>query len=989
MQDLRNGGLRALVLGSVLVMVVGLVGFAATATAQEPATPADQAQPVAGEFQEEVSVTGTLIPRPTLEAMSPVSTLEIEELSYRGLTRLEDLLTSLPQVFAAQNSTIANGASGTATVDLRYLGAVRTLVLVDGRRLQSGDAFSTSPDLNFIPASLVKRVDILTGGASSVYGADAVAGVVNFVLDKDFEGFRGGIQFGGYQHDNRNDTAQDANAARGFSYPTGQAWDGGAISANIAYGGKFAEGKGHASMYVDYRRTSALLKQRRDYLACSFALGDNGPICGGSGTIADGQFQAYDADWNLTGRYTLDRSGPGNTFRNRTGADVFNYGPYNYMQRPDERWAAGGFINYKFNKALEAYVDIMTMDDYTDAQIAPSGDFGNTQQLNCDNPMLSDQQRQLLCTNAGWGPTDIANIVILKRNVEGGGRVSQLRHTALRYLGGIKGDLGKGWAYDFYGLQGEVHSPQKYQHDFSINRLQEALLVTGDPNDPSTWQCSSGNPNCVPYNIFRIGGVTQAALNYLEVPLILDSGTKTSMVSLKFTGDLGESGVKLPTASEGIQLALGLESRNESLFVHPDMTYQTGDGAGQGGATNPVEGAYRVDEGFLEVLLPLMQDMTGAKDLSLELGYRYSDYTTSGGHSSYKGQLSYAPLPDLRLRLGFNRATRAPNVQELFVPTGVQLLGTSDPCAGANPSYTQAECARTGVSAAQYGHIQENPAGQYNALTGGNVNLDPETADTFTAGLVITPAALPTFTAALDYYDIKIEKVIGALFPDDVINTCATTGNPTLCSLIHRDVAGTLWLMPTGYTIANNQNIGVLTSKGLDVNATYFVAAGNAGLLSFNLIGTYLQERQVDTGLYKYDCAGYFGNQCGDPTPTWRHLARVSWETNWKTTLSLGWRMIGAVDNDDLSSNPALGDPSNVDLLKTNDQDAFGAAHYFDLAASINVIKGVQFTLGINNLADKEPPIAPGDQGNDYGPGYHGTYDPYGRYLFTSIQFTF
>ena len=189
---------------------------------------------------ETVQVTGTLIPRPTLEAMSPVTTLEVEELTYRGINRIEDLLTTLPQVFAAQNSTASNNASGTATVDLRYLGPQRTLVLLDGRRLMPGDASpgggsaAVAPDLNFIPSALVKRVDVLTGGASSVYGADAVSGVVNFVLDREFQGIRGGFQQSGFQHNNGNVQAQEMNRAVGFSYPSGSMWNAAPTDFNVA-----------------------------------------------------------------------------------------------------------------------------------------------------------------------------------------------------------------------------------------------------------------------------------------------------------------------------------------------------------------------------------------------------------------------------------------------------------------------------------------------------------------------------------------------------------------------------------------------------------------------------------------------------------------------------------------------------------------------------------------------------------------------------------
>jgi outer membrane receptor protein involved in Fe transport len=944
------------------------------------------------QYVDEVTVTGSLIPRPTLEAMSPVTTLDVEEINYRGTTRIEDLLMSLPQVFAAQNSTIANGASGTATVDLRFLGTDRTLVLIDGRRMSSGDAFATAADLNFIPAALVKRVDILTGGASSVYGADAVAGVVNFILDTDFEGVRVSLSGGSFQHDNNNQVAQAMNTKRGFDVPSGSSWDGGIINASVALGGKFGDGeKGHASGYIDYREAQAMLKSTRDYTNCAGGLGANGPVCGGSGTWQHGAFLVYDEDWNGAGSWVLDPDGPGNTFRPRVSSkDVYNYAPLNFMQRPDEKLSAGAFVNYEWNRHFRGYVEAMLMDDYTDAQIAPSGDFGNTSYINCDNPMLTAQQRDALCTNAGWGPTDIANVVILRRNVEGGGRVSQIRHDAFRLVTGLKGELNDAWSYDVYGLNAEVHSPQTYANELNSFRLQEALFVQGDPNDPSTWQCMSAqarSEGCVPWNIFRMGGVTQEALDYLALPLILNSGTKTRMASGRVTGDLRQYGMAFPRAAEGIRIALGAEYRDEFLFVNPDLAYRQGIGAGQGGPTLPVEGSFNLREVFTEALIPILQGVRGAKDLSLELGYRFSDYSTSGGHDTYKAQASWAPNDTMKMRAGLNRATRAPNVQELFVPQGLGLGGSEDICAGPNPTATPEQCARTGVPTSRYGTILENPAGQYNTLGGGNPDLEPEIADTITLGIVFTPPAISGLIAAFDYYDIQIEKTIGALGADDIVATCAETGNPALCSLIHRDVAGTLWLMPSGYTVTTQQNVGELGAEGIDANISYVRPLGGNSL-SLNMIGTYNMETSINTGLYSYDCLGFFGNQCANPSPDWRHMARASLQTG-PAVWSLGWRMVGAVDNDDLSDNPAIGNAGNVALLEVNDIATIGAQNYFDLAASYNVMKGVQFTVGVNNVFDQEPPLAPGMQDNDYGTGFYGTYDPNGRYVHASIGFEF
>jgi iron complex outermembrane recepter protein len=931
---------------------------------------------------QEVTVTGSLIPRPTLEAMSPVTSLDVEEIAYRGTTRLEDLLTSLPQVFPAQNSTISNGASGTATVDLRYLGSVRTLVLIDGKRMSAGDAFEVAPDLNFIPAALVKRVDILTGGASAVYGADAVAGVVNFVLDKDFEGVRASVSGSSNQHNNNNSAYQAMSAAKGFSVPSGSVWDGKNYDASVALGGKFGDGKGHASAYLDYRKTDALLEDARDYTNCSVGLGANGPICGGSGTWQLGRFQVFSPDFSSRLADLVVDATTGNTMRPRIGSDLYNYAPSNYMQRPDVRIAGGAFVNYEFNKHAEGYIEAMLMSDMTDAQIAPSGDFNNTEQLNCDNPMLSAQEVQVLCTNNGYKAHDIANVVIGRRNIEGGGRDSVLRHDDFRLVTGVKGEINKAWSYDAYGLNAEVHSPQRYANDFNVNHIQDALIVDGNPNDPSTWHCRSGNTGCVPWNIFKVGGVTKEALAYLQLPEVLESGTKTQLVSAKVTGDLRAYGLAFPSASEGVKVALGTEFRKESLFVAPDLAFQEALGAGSGGPTLPVSGSFRVKEFFVEGLIPIVQGAPLAKDLSLELGYRRSTYSINGTFPTWKVQGSYAPTASLKLRAGINRATRAPNVQELFTPQGLGLGGSSDPCAGDKPTFTAAQCALTGMPANLYGHVPEDPANQYNTLGGGNPNLSPEIADTKSVGLVFTPAVVSGFSAALDFYDIKIKDTIGSLGADDIINQCAATGDPKLCSLIHRDVAGTLWLFQSGYTLTTNQNIGKLGSRGVDANLSYMRPVGSSSL-SLSMIGTYMLHSTIDTALYSYDCRGFFGYHCGSPSPKWRHLAHASFQTG-KIVLSLGWRMVGAVTNDAGSSNPAIGDPSNVALLQKNDIYEIGAHHYFDIAASYAITRGVQLTLGVNNILDKAPPLGAGF-GNFLGK----TYDPYGRYIHSVLNFSF
>ncbi len=980
-----NVGLTRFFRGASFIALAILIVFGSAVLAAEAGEDKDTIQKA--DHTDEVTVTGSLIPRPTLEALSPVTVVGVEEITYSGVSRIEDLMTQLPQAFAGQNSTWANGASGTATVNLRHLGSNRTLVLINGRRMAPGDASSVySPDLNVVPAALVKRVDVLTGGASSVYGTDAVAGVVNFVMDTEFEGVRGGIQYSFYQHDNNNSLAQAINAERGFDAPSGSITDGDGVAINLAFGGKFGNGKGHASAYVTFRNLEEVTKGARDYLNCSVAAGEDGPYCGGSSTTPRGRFIAYNADGSFNGDYVLDWEGDGHSFRPRTG-EVFNYGPFNHIQRPDKQWNAGAFLTYKFSDRLEGYAELMFMNNYTDAQIAPSGNFAVYNKVNCDNPMLSDQQRETLCgEGTGYGPTDYADVYILRRNIEGEPRTNQLGHTNLRLLAGFRGDFNDQWSWDAYGLHAQNDSQDSYINDLSVTRIGNALDVIEDEN--GDWVCRSGDPGCVPWNIFEQGAVDQAAIDYISTVAVMYGKTSTDVLNFTVNGDLEDYGWAFPGASEGVQVAIGTEYRQEALRNMPDEVYRTANAAGFGGATPQVRGGFNVKEFFVEGLLPLVQDTAGAQDLSLELGYRYSDYNISGGADTYKAQLSWAPTADFKVRGGFNRAIRHANAWELFRAQGFGLGGSRDICAGANPTGTLEECMNTGVTAAQYGHILGNPADQYNTQYGGNPLLTPETADTLTFGVVVTPKGLPGFTATVDYYDIEIDDAIGSLGADDIIQTCATTGDPQLCSLIHRDSAGTLWLTTAGYTETTNQNIGSLKGSGIDLSASYTTQLGEHGFLSADIVGTYMLEDRFTNPLTDYDCVGYFGFQCGQPDAEWRHRARVTWETTFKTTFSLAWRHIGSAKIDDASPDSDIGDPDAMEIWRINDVASVPSYDWFDLSGTYNFSDGIQLTIGINNILDEEPPLFP-DLADDGGVNTYGVYDPLGRFVHTSLRFEF
>ena len=335
---------------------------------------------------EEVVVTGSRIHIPNLSSASPIYHIDSEALSFQGNVRVEDTLRILPQVFSGQNANIANGATGTATLNLRNLGTKRTLVLINGRRLPAGSPLQggIGADINQIPGSLIKSVEVLTGGSSATYGADAVAGVINFLMVDDFEGVKLDYQFSQYQHGNSNDKWQGIVRDAGYSAADGSAWDGGISNASLVMGKKLGR-RGNVTVYGTYRNIASVFHGDRDYSSC--ALVKSVTTCGGSATQPQGTFSDFGA-LGSRGLESFDYKVEGHQFVPREGT-LYNYAPTNYLQRPDQRWTAGLFAHYDVHDKVEAYAEFMFMDDRSVAQIAPSGAFFVTDMLNCDNPFLS------------------------------------------------------------------------------------------------------------------------------------------------------------------------------------------------------------------------------------------------------------------------------------------------------------------------------------------------------------------------------------------------------------------------------------------------------------------------------------------------------------------------------------------------------------------------------------------------------------------------
>ncbi|MEW9797481.1 TonB-dependent receptor domain-containing protein [Alteromonas sp. CYL-A6] len=941
---------------------------ALSATAFAPSSAFAQEDEATDEPIEKISVTGSRIKRTTLESASPVLTIDAEVIQSTGFTRIEDVMNTLPQIEAAQTSFQANGASGVATLDLRGLGANRTLVLVNGRRLQPGGVYSQAPDVNQIPAALVKRVDVLTGGASTTYGADAVAGVVNFIMDTDFTGLQ--IQAGaaGYQHNNRNEYIQDLMDARGFDYPDGSNGIGGeSYNISVTAGGDFEGGKGHATVYATWRRNNEMLQGERDYSSC--ALNSNGTACGGSSTAVLPNSFFYPVD-PATGAVDYSNElfwslNPDGSFSPYNGTNLYNFAPINHFMRPNERFSVGAFVDYDINDDTRFYLETNYMNDRTAGQIAESGTFYGAEYLfDYDNPVMTDAQ--LAQIQQAFGHTDADQFVayIGKRNVEGGPRADNLEHNSFRMVAGVEGSINDYWSYDVSYMYSQTSSSSAYVNDLFLPSIGPRV---GDLRSGGAGACTG---DCLLYQVYTPFGVTPEMAAQLSGTAVLTGNTSLIVYNGFITGEFDFS---MPGASTPVAAVFGLERRETDFERLSDTVYQEGSLVGQGGPTESLSGSIDVNEFFTEISVPLLEDMEGVDSLTVDLALRLSDYNTSGNATTFKVAADWVITEDYKFRASFNRAIRAPNVGELFAAQSIGLWSGVDGCATATPSFTQAQCANTGVTAAQYGSITPNPADQYNQFGGGNPNLDPEEADTLTVGLVASP--FEGFNFAIDWWMIEMEEVIGTVGAQTILNLCAETGQ--FCENVNRSAAGSLWISQNAFITNLSDNIGGRNWEGIDVDMSYGMEVG-PGDLKLNYVGSLNLDKTfkpllADPSL-DYDCSGKVSVACF-AQPEWRHTLTANYKVGDWTAIAR-WRYYGGVD---VVTGQGAGEEVTGDISSYS---------FFDLTGNYIVNENVMVSVGVNNILDKEPPMVGGSLSTNANT-IAGFYDTLGRYLFTNVSVTF
>jgi iron complex outermembrane receptor protein len=980
---------------------------------------AERASAQTSESVETVVVTGSRLPQEGIASSRPLTAISPQEIKFEGTTDLSVLINNLPEAFADQGPTLSSGARGIASVDLRGLGAKRTLVTINGSRLMPGDPLDPVADIDDLPAALVDHIEVLTGGASSVYGSDALAGVVNFILRKDFEG----VELDGTasidQADNDNSAQRARLAAAGYAEAPEDVWDGETEDLTLLMGSGIAGDRGNVTAYLGYRSAEPVAE--RDFSACALGttlklFNPNDPLHTGLTCVGSENYNEWFSIDNAVNGLPADffETGSGAQGSGRfipfTGvpAQFYNYGPANVIRRPDTRYTGGFFGHIDVSRKLEAYSNFMFSDDHTDAQIAPSGLFlgtgavsGSSIEVNCSNPLMTPEERTLLCGANGSGSNNQvpgqALLLIGRRAIETGNRFDDLRHTAWRMQVGMKGDLGSDWSYDVYGQFGLTLYNETYHNELSIARVQRALQV-----DPATGACYAAEPDaqgivadpaCVPLDIFNgFGSITPAMAKYVEADGFQQGTTEEQIVSASLTGDFGAWGGRSPLAKSPVEASVGAEWRSESLGLQTNSEFSTGDLYGYSGPVAPVPlSGIDAAEGFAEVNIPLVQDAPLAEALSVNGGYRYASYSTAGPAISYKYGVEWQPVADVRLRGLAERAVRAPNVLELFMPTSFGGFGVIDPCSLS----ASGQCASVPNAGTK---LLSCPEMVCNDQTGGSLLLKPEKGKTTTVGAVFTPRFLDGFTATVDYFNIRVDGFIGTIDPLVTLAGCygisATRATESFfCPLVHRNAEGQLF--GAGYVSEQTTNTGFLSTTGIDVEAGYSINPDDwnvhgAGSVALDFIGTVLDTLVTEPvpGLGSYDCAGLFGAVCGDPSPRWRHRLRVTWNSPWEVSLSLAWRHMGSVDLAANESNPLFqsvcGGPCN-DLPDAR----ISSYDYLDVALDWPVREGVDLRTGVNNIFGKEPPAV--DLGIAGSPSFGnvnvlpGSYDALGRTIFLAV----
>lgn len=979
----------------------------------------------------DIVVTGSLIRNPNLIASSPVSVIGQEEISLRQTNTAEQILRDLPGAVASIGSAVNNGNGGSSFADLRGLGNFRNVILLDGNRITPSSTVGRV-DLNNIPLALVERVDTLTGGAATTYGADAVSGVINFITRQDFSGLEASV-----------------------SNQITEKGDGAYFRADLTIGANFDDGRGNAVISVGYQQADPVYQGARKFSLNNYTSTSGG--VGGSGTTVPTRFSvaglAPGGQWLNPPTNTIPNPAfvSGNRQINPTTGALgpvtnFNFNPYNVFQTPFERFNIYAAGHYEVSDNVEVYSRGLFSKNTVSTIIAPSGVFGSVLSIPFSNPYLPAAARQTFCNNnptftaagvqvaqltaaqcsAAAAATSITdpnfryfNVATNRRTTEVGPRLSDYTTTIFDYRAGVKVGITQSIGLDVSGSYGESENTQTIQNYVLTSRARSAAFAT------NTTTCLGGAPGgadiaagtgCVPINLFGPeGSISPSQVSYLTADSTSSNRSSLAQARALLSGDLG---VSSPWAGDAIGFAVGAEYRKYKASQASDTLSQSpGELGGSGGAAPTFEGGYQVYEGYGELIVPLIADKPLFESLTVEGGLRYSSYKVDAVGSpsydtwTYKAGGSWEPVSGVKFRGNYQRAVRAPNINELFSPVATALTNLSyDACAGAAPvtnANLRAVCLAQGAPAASIGSIQKPTSSQANFTGGGSLDLRPEKSDSYTVGIVLQPNFVPGLSISVDYYNISIKDAISQPTAGDAYNMCfgdqagtgitATSAASLACTVIRRNPAtGALDGDPatTPGLLIMPSNAGTILTDGIDLSVNYRRDLGFAKL-NLGFIGNWTNRSKFQATPISdvRSCVGLYGQNCGSPGSAGPSSSAGSLQPeyawNQRTTLTFGvfdfsllWRHISKMQVEPgvttfegtIGSGALAGKDVNFGKIPSYD--------YFDIALRASVGEHLDLTFTVMNMFDKDPPIVGGTVGSttyNSGNTYPSTYDALGR----------
>jgi len=927
-----------------------------------------------------LTVTGSRISIPGVEASSPVSSVERQEFLSTQPVAVESFLKEIPAITASFGQATNWAASGAATINMRGLGDNRTLVLIDGRRPVPFN-LDNVVDTNTIPMTLLQSVDILTGGASVVYGADAVSGVANFILRRDFEGVEINVNAGQSGHN-----------------------DGNRQNYEITFGALSDDGRANAVLSVGYTNTDPVSQSARRWARDplnSFTGGLGGSLTTIPATVNFPNLGDLLGLTVNTGQLNLD------TGLLESVSTLYNSSAA-YYQTALERWQTTALARYEFNEHAETYGQVNYTRSKVAARQAPSGVFTRSAQVPIANPYIPEPMRQQICSAFGIAAGHCASgfddnnqlirvpLTIGRRLPELGFREDGFDTKTFQVTAGLRGVLSGDWNYDSYWSYGESEQLRSAGNTGSFSKLQQALNAT------STTQCLDPSGGCVPINLFGPeGSASQDQIDFIQLTAFTIQQVEQTNAAFNLDGNLGE--FKSPWADYPIGIATGVEYRRTAASIRSDASFKTESEMMGHNNVPDSSGGFTFKEAYLESIVPLVSGYRGVQNLSLELGYRHSDFSNSGGfgdsYGSWKYGLTWTPVDALKLRAMRQRATRAPNINELFAPDRTGTTGqSSDPCQGTAINQADANtkgtlswlCVQTGVPFNMVGFVDPPSANQVGIRRRSNPALAPEEADTTTLGFVWTPSNQVSIT--LDYWNIEINQAITATSVADILDGCFDPNlNPGFTFNAMCELANGRHVQSGGYNVLDARgilqpltNAGFIQKRGYDLGVRFSHSLpGMLGRLQYawDLSKVSKDVSQPTASSIRRDCLGYYSTSC-----SLSHKLRSNLRATWTVqdfSATAVWRYYGALDVEPLAEATRAYFPAFRHIPSYS---------YLDLGLAYNTPWNAKISLSVNNVFDKAPPIVGGGVGSDRenaGNTFPQWYDVLGRYYTLGVSFRF